>query len=86
MTKPIQIRKDDVVRDIRELASLTQKPITEAVAEAVRRELLRARLRTTSVAERQRQIDEIVAHVRSLPRTGETLTDDDLYDENGLPR
>lgn len=86
MTKPIQIKKEDVVRDIRELASLTQRPITEAVAAAVRGELVRARRAATPAAERERRIDEILARVRALPRTGETLSDGDLYDKDGLPR
>lgn len=86
MTKPIQIRKEDIVRDIRELANLTGQPITEAVGDAVRRELRRARLRATPAAERERKIDELVARFRALPKTGAPLTDEELYDEDGFPR
>ena len=86
MTKPIQIRNEDVVRDIRELAALKNEAITEAVATAVRAELIKARRAATPAAERERRIDEILARVRALPRTGQTLTDEDLYDEDGLPR
>lgn len=85
MTKPIQIRKDDVVRDIREAADLTHRTITDVVAEGVRLILERERRRATR-DERDRRIDEIMARVRALPRTGEDLTDGDLYDEDGLPR
>ncbi len=85
MTKPVQIRKVDVVRDIRELATLTHRPITEAVATAVRTELERER-RRLAPDERRKAIDRIVAEYAALPKTGRTLTDDDLYDENGLPR
>ena len=85
MTKPIQIRNEEVARDIRELASLRRKPLTEAVAEAVRTELVRARRASTPRAERERKIDEILARVRALPRRGQPLTDDDLYDADGLP-
>jgi hypothetical protein len=85
MTKPIQIRKEDVVRDIRELATLTHRPITEVVAVAVRAELERERRRATPDARRQ-EIDRIVAEYAALPKTGRMLTDDDLYDENGLPK
>ena len=45
MTKPIQIKKDDVARDIRELAALTGEPITDAVGEAVRERPDRVRRR-----------------------------------------
>ena len=85
MTKPIQIRKDDVVRDIRELATLTHRPLTEAVATAVRTELERLRRRATP-DERRREIDRIVADYAALPKTGRMLTDDDLYDDRGLPK
>ena len=82
---PVQIRKEDVVRDIRELASLTGQPITEAVAAAVRSELQRAR-RSSDIEERSRAIREIVRRFHELPIVGPPLTDDDLYDEDGLPR
>jgi hypothetical protein len=85
MTAPVQIRKDDVVRDIRELASLKRKPITEAVAEAVRSELERER-RNCDVDQRRRKVRQIVDALHRLPRTGPPLTDEDLYDEDGLPR
>lgn len=86
MTKPIQIRKEEVVRDIRELATLTSRPITEAVGDAVRRELAHARLRAAPARERERRIDQIMAQVRAMQRTGHTLSDEDLYDDDGLPR
>jgi len=85
MIKPIQIRKEDVVRDIRELASLTDRPITDAVALAVKAELKRARHRSTA-SERAAEIDRLLAEIDALPRLGPPLTDDELYDENGLPR
>jgi hypothetical protein len=86
MTKPIQIRREHVVRNIRELANLTQLPITDAVDAAVQNELARARRRMTPAKERERRIDEVRARLRALPRTGEALTDEDLYDDDGFPR
>ena len=82
---PIQIRKEAVVRDIRELASLTGRPITEAVAAAVRSELERTR-RMSDIEERRRAVHDIVERLHQLPRVGPMLTDDDLYDEDGLPK
>ena len=82
---PVQIRNEDVVRDIRELAALTGKPITEAVATAVRSELKRARGRG-DLDRRRRAIDDAVRRFREAPVTGAMLSDDDLYDQHGLPR
>lgn len=85
MNAPIQIRRDDVVQDIRELANLTDQPITEAVAVAVKAELTRARARHGLEARRQ-AVDEILRRVRELPVVGPVLTDADFYDEDGLPK
>ena len=87
MIAPIQIRKPDVVRDIRLLAELMHQPITDVVAEAVRTKLGEAqRAREADIAERMRRIAEIHKRIAALPIIGELLTDDDLYDEYGLPR
>lgn len=87
MTSPIQIRREDVVRDLRELAALRGQPITDTIAEIARAELRRARQRPT-VDERDRAIDASVARFQDAVRRhgGRLLTDDELYDENGLPR
>lgn len=83
MTIPVQIRKDDVVRDIRELAALKRLPLTEAVAEAVRAELERAR---KDIDERRSAVRALVDELHKLPRVGPPLTDADLYDKDGLPK
>ncbi len=84
---PIQIRNPDVVSDIRKLAAKTRKPITEAVAEAVRARLAEVEGRdVASIAERSKRIAEAAAAFRALPHKGTPLTDDDIYDEDGLPR
>lgn len=80
----IQIRNDDVVRDIRELASLTRRPITEAVATAVRTALTQARREDTRDV-RRIAVREAVRQFQNAPIVGPTLTDADLYDETGLP-
>jgi len=86
MTKPVQVRNDEVAREIRELADLMGRPITEALGSVVHNELVRLRRRMSSADERDRRIEAILERVRKLPRTGETLTDADLYDEDGFPR
>lgn len=84
---PIQIRNPEVVRAIRRLARQTGRPLTEAVAQAVNAEL--ERRNTVSPEEQQRRgrgIREAVNRLHALPIIGSPLTDDDLYDEDGLPR
>ena len=86
MIAPIQIRKPDVVRDIRLLAELMHQPITDVVAEAVRIKLAEAqRVRQADITERLRKVAEIQERIAALPRIGLPLTDADFYDEDGLP-
>lgn len=73
MPGTIQIGRADVVADIRRLADLTGLPLTEAVAKAVRAQLTVERMRG-------------LAEIRRLPVIGPLLTDDDLYDQEGLPQ
>ena len=87
MTKPIQIRNEDVVRDIRELAARRGMPITRTVAELARKELARDR-RDASGVDQSKVIDETVSRFQAAVKAhgGNLLTDDDLYDGNGFPR
>ena len=83
---PIQIRNPDVTRAIRELAEKKGQPITEAVAEAVNAELVRPGGEREAVVKRKlAAVREIVERLNALPVVGPLLTDDDLYDEDGLP-
>lgn len=87
MNAPIQIRKPELARKIRELAELKGKSITDAVAEVVDRELDRVRQESAAeLAARRARIEEIIARLAALPNVGPLLTDDDLYDEDGLPK
>ena len=84
---PIQIRNDAVVGEIRELSALTGKPITEAVAHAVRAELAREKQARANDLERKLEaVREISRRFRGRRRAGPPLTDDDLYDEDGMPK
>ena len=83
----ILIRNPDVVRDIQRLAERTGKPADEAVAEAVRAQLGAAHTPAPKDIEaRRRKVDEILAEIDALPHLGAPLTDEDIYDEDGLPR
>jgi hypothetical protein len=82
---PIQIGNEQVVREVRELAALTGVSEIDAVAEAVRLELARAK-RSLSIEERLRAVEEAVREFNEAPIVGPMLTDDDFYDEDGFPR
>jgi hypothetical protein len=84
---PIQIRNLKVVRAIRELASDSGQSISDAVGEVVLAELARRRSAQDETFEsRLAASREIRRRFRELPVVGPTLTDDDFYDEDGLPR
>jgi len=83
----ILIENPDVVRDIQRLAERTGKPATEAVADAVRARLGGPPLPTEAeIEDRRRKVAQTLAEIDALPHLGEPLTDDDLYDEDGMPR
>ena len=84
---PIRIRNPDVVRDIRALADRPGLPITEVVADAVRRRLQNEPGKASDAqAAAQRRVADVLARIDALTVTGPILTDDDLYGPDGLPR
>ncbi len=82
----ILIENPDVIRDIERLAARTGKPATDAIADAVRAQLGPGTRSEAEIAERRRKLDALLAEIDALPHSGEPLTDDDLYDEGGMPR
>lgn len=87
MADTITIRNPDVVRDIEKLAERTGREPAEAVAEAVRARLGEREARTPEeIAERRRKVEAVLSEFRELRHEGEPLTDEDLYDEDGMPR
>lgn len=87
MNAPVQIRKPEVTERLRELARLEGKSITDLVEDMVRErdERLVAR-REAEIEAKLAAVEEIVAHFNSLPIIGPLLSDDDIYDEDGLPK
>jgi hypothetical protein len=84
---PIQIRNPDVVRDIRALADRLGLPMTEVVADAVRRRLQEELGKASDAqAAAQRRVADVLARIDALAVTGPVLTDEDLYGPDGLPR
>jgi hypothetical protein len=76
---PIRIRNPDVVRDIRVLADRLGLPMTEVVADAVRRRLQEEPGKVTDAqAAAQRRVADVLARIDALAVTGPVLTDDDL--------
>ncbi len=87
MNAPVQIRKADTVERLRRLAALEGKSITDLVDEMVRER--DERLVQTKEAQVERKIAaarETVRRFQALPIIGPLLTDDDIYDEYGLPK
>jgi hypothetical protein len=84
---PIQIRNPDVGRDIRALAERLGLPLTDVIADAVRRRLAEAvgKEADAQAAARRRVVD-VLARIDALAVTGPILTDDDLCGPDGLPR
>ena len=76
---PIRIRNPDVVRDIRVLADRLGLPMTEVVADAVRRRLQEEPGKVTDAqAAAQRRVADVLARIDALAVTGPVLTDDYL--------
>ena len=75
------------MRDIRALADRPGLPITEVVADAVRRRLQNEPGKASDAqAAAQRRVADVLARIDALAVTGPILTDDDLYGPDGLPR
>ena len=97
-TPQLNIKDAEATRLARELAELTGESQTEAVCKALREHLEREKaeresLDARSAEEKRREFERVWAKVQkiqeSVRRRGlakNMLTDDDLYDERGLPK
>ena len=83
----IQIKRSEVTEEVRALAALTGVSITDAIGIAVKRqsEIERAKA-NVKLAQRRKEVSKLLGEIRRLPVVGPRLTDEDLYDENGLPK
>jgi hypothetical protein len=87
MSHPIQVKRPDVVDDVRALAALTGVSLTDAIANAVRAQLAVERVNADAArAKRRKDAETLLQELRALPVIGPRLTDDDLYDAEGLPK
>ncbi len=81
----LNIKNEDIHRAISELAKLRQVSLTQAVGDAVQKELDRERQRRTGMAERLLQIGRECA-ARMPPELRSSDHGEMLYDERGLPK
>ena len=87
MPSPIQIKRPDVAMNIRELAALTKSSITDAIGNAVRSQLAIERVKANAeLTKKRKAADLVLAELRSLPVLGPDLSDEDLYNSEGLPK
>ena len=83
----IQIKRSEVTEEVRALAALTGVSITDAIGIAVKRQLEIERAKADlRLAKRRKEVGKLLNEIRRLPVVGPRLTDEDLYDENGLPK
>jgi len=87
MNAPIQIRKARAVELIRRAAAARGQSITDAMEALAEEDLKRQDLAKDAEVQRKlTRVRDLVEEFAALPKTGEMLTDEDLYDEDGLPR
>jgi antitoxin VapB len=97
-TPQLNIKDAEATRLARELAELTGESQTEAVRKALRERLDREKAERESrdartAGERRREFEKVWAKIQKIQErvrrrgfTENMLTDDDLYDEHGLPK
>ena len=85
----LNIKNDETVRLVKELAAVTGESLTTAVTEAVRERLERVRASDEADIEaRIQRISDLAREIREHAPPGYFDQDFDelLYDENGLPK
>lgn len=87
MNAPVQIRKPDVAERLRNIARREGLSITDLVDEMAREREGRAdKAQNAEIQRKIAAVNEIVREFNALPVLGPLLTDDDIYDEDGLPK
>ena len=87
MNAPVQIRKPDVAERLRNMALRQGLSITDLIDQMAReREARTDEARRAEIERKIAAVDEIVREFNALPVLGPLLTDDDIYDEDGLPK
>lgn len=91
MTKQLNIRSDEAYRLAHRLADDRKVPVTEVVLQALRREAAPKipeleELTPSQRADYDALMDASWKSKAGIIAGGRVLTDDDLYDESGLPK
>ena len=87
MNAPVQIRKPDVAERLRNMALRQGLSITDLIDQMAReREARPDEARRAEIERKIAAVNEIVREFNALPVLGPLLTDDDIYDEDGLPK
>jgi hypothetical protein len=79
---PLYIRDDDVRRMAQRLAEAKRTTVTDAVRQALRRELEAV---DATLVDRDRRLRGLFQKWEQEPPVG-PWSDDDMYDEHGIPR
>jgi antitoxin VapB len=97
-TPQLNIKDPEATRLARELAELTGESQTEAVRKALRERLEREKAEresrhARSAEQKRREFEQVWAKIQKIQQrvrrrglSENMLTDDDLYDEHGLPK
>ena len=80
----LSIRDAETDKMARELAGITGETITDAVSKALEERLSKVR-RNSNIEVRKARINELLK-IANENMISPPLSDDDLYDESGLPR
>jgi hypothetical protein len=87
MTVQLNIKDPKTTALVTELAQITGRSKTDAIRVAVEAALAREKAaKQEEIARKLARIREIVAEIHRRVPADNFLTDDDLYDENGLPK
>ncbi len=83
----LSIKNDEVEERVRRLAEMTGKGVTEAIDDAVQRRLSALQSeRDKELARLTAALDDLWQKYGPLPPLDHKAIDEEMYDENGLPR
>jgi antitoxin VapB len=83
----LSIKNDEVEGKVRRLAEATGLGVTEAIDQAVTEKLARLdKVKEADIQAKLKALDAIIDKYGPFPPLDQKAIDEELYDENGLPR